>query len=123
MRGFNFLVILLFLAHAQAREISAVKTQAKITLDGKISSLEWPTGIFQSKFIQMEPNPGKLSTERTAVAVQYNDKNIYVAFICYKSDPDPVIARETRRDQLVKQDDVVSLYWIPITIPDPRFGL
>ncbi|MDZ7318888.1 MAG: carbohydrate binding family 9 domain-containing protein, partial [candidate division KSB1 bacterium] len=70
---------------------------------------EWPSEIFQSSFTQMEPNPGQPSAEKTAVAVQYDDKNIYVAFICHKSYPDAVIARETRRDQLEKQDDVVSV--------------
>ena len=57
----------------------------------------------------MEPNPGKPSREKTSAAVQYDDKNIYVAIVCHKSYPGPVIARETRRDQLVKQDDVVCV--------------
>jgi hypothetical protein len=109
MRWLNLLVIISFLTQAHAREIPAHRTQTKITLDGRISAPEWPSEIFQSNFIQMEPNPGKLSTEQTAVAVQYNDKNIYVAFICYKSCSNPVIARETRRDQLEKQDDVVAV--------------
>ncbi|MFZ5516500.1 MAG: DUF5916 domain-containing protein [Candidatus Zhuqueibacterota bacterium] len=109
MRWLSLWVMMSFLAQAQAREIQAHRTVAQITLDGKISASEWRTEIFQSNFIQMEPNPGKISTEQTAVAVLYNDKNIYVAFICCKSYPDPVIARETRRDQLEKQDDVVSI--------------
>jgi hypothetical protein len=109
MKWLNLLVMLSFLTQAQSREIPAQRTQTKITLDGKISASEWPSEIFQSNFIQMEPNPGKLSTEQTAVAVQYDDKNIYIAFICHKSYPDPVIARETRRDQLEKQDDVVAV--------------
>jgi hypothetical protein len=109
MKWSNLLVILSFLTQAQARDIQAQRTQTKITLDGIISASEWPSKIFQSDFIQMEPNPGKPSTERTAVAVQYDDKNIYIAFICHKSYPDPVIAREIRRDQLEKQDDVVAI--------------
>ncbi len=109
MRMFCLLVLLSFPAQAQSREIQAHRTQAKITVDGKPSTSEWPSDFFQSNFIQMEPDPGKPSAEQTAIAVQYDDKNLYVAFICYKSHPDPVVARETRRDQLVKQDDVVGV--------------
>lgn len=109
MKWLGFFTLFLFLSQSHAREIQAHKTQLKIILDGKITKSEWPSEIFQSNFIQMEPNAGKPSTEQTSVAVQFDDKNIYVAFICHKSYPDPVIARETRRDQLVKQDDVVSV--------------
>jgi len=109
MKWFGLLIIVTFLAQVQAREIAAYRAQTKIIIDGKISAREWPSEIFQFGFIQMEPNPGMQSTEQTAVAVQYNDRNIYVAFICHKSYAGPVIARETRRDQLEKQDDVVSV--------------
>lgn len=101
------IILLLYFSNSYAKEIQAHKTQIKISLDGKVAETEWDSSYFQSNFIQMEPNPGNLSAEKTAVAVQYDDKKIYVAFICYKSYPDPVIARITRRDQLEKEDDVV----------------
>lgn len=107
MKWFNIVIVFFLLTELHAREIPAHKTKTKIIIDGKVSSPEWQSSFFQTGFIQMEPNPGKPATEKTAVAVQYDDENIYVAFICRKSYPDPVIARETRRDQLVKQDDVV----------------
>jgi hypothetical protein len=109
MKRMIYFLILTYSATSYAKEIQAHRTQTKITLDGKILTSEWQSNIFQSDFIQMEPNPGLASAEKTEIAVQYDDKNIYVAFICHKSYPDPVIARETRRDQLEKQDDVVSV--------------
>ena len=109
MRLIKFLLMVTLVTQAHAREIPAHKTQTKIIIDGQIAEPEWQNSFFQTDFIQMEPNPGKPSTEQTAVAVQYDEKNIYVAFICHKSYPDPVIARETRRDQLEKQDDVVAV--------------
>ena len=109
MRTFCLLALLSVLTQAQSREIQAHRTRAKIIVDGKPSTSEWPSDFFQSNFIQMEPDPGKPSAERTAVAVQYDDKKLYVAFLCTKSYSDPVVASETRRDQLVKQDDVVGV--------------
>ncbi|MBN2355026.1 hypothetical protein JXO59_02875 [candidate division KSB1 bacterium] len=109
MRWPGLFIVLIGMTPLQAREIPAQRAQAKIIIDGNLSAQEWQLKIFQSDFVQMEPNPGKLSTEHTAVAVQYDDKNIYIAFLCHKSYPGPVIARETRRDQLEKQDDVVSV--------------
>ena len=109
MRLISFLLMFMLVTQANSREIQAHKTQTKITLDGKISEPEWSSKIFQSNFTQMEPSKGEPSREITKVAVQYDDKHIYVAFICEKSYPEPVVARETRRDQLEKQDDVVTV--------------
>jgi len=102
-------VILLFsfISQSQAREIKAHKTQTHITIDGKITAIEWRPTIFQSNFIQMEPERGQPSKDITKVAIQFDDKNIYAAFICQKSYPDLVVAEQSRRDQLEKQDDVV----------------
>ena len=109
MKRTIFLLILIFFSNTYAKEIRAYKIQTKITVDGKITEFEWQANIFQSGFIQMEPDRGQPSTETTTVAVQFDANNIYVAFICNKSYPDPVVARQTRRDQLEKQDDVVAV--------------
>ena len=100
---------LMFIVNGFSREITAHKTTKKIVIDGIINSEEWPPSIFQSNFTQLEPNPGKASREITLVAVQYDDENLYVAFICKKSFPEPIVARQTRRDRIVKQDDVVAV--------------
>ena len=102
-------LLLVLISQTYAQEIKAHKTQQPINIDGFISDSEWNTEFFQSKFIQLEPAKGKLSREITKVAVQYDEKNIYVAFICQKSYPDPLVAEETRRDQIVKRDDAVAV--------------
>jgi len=107
MRLISSLLMFMLVTQTYAREIKAYKIQTKITLDGKIAESEWSSNIFQSNFIQMEPDKGEPSREITRVAVQYDEKNIYVAFICSKSYPDPIVARQARRDQLEKRDDVV----------------
>lgn len=57
----------------------------------------------------MEPLKGQPSSEVSSIAVQFDDKNIYVAFICQKSYPAPLIAEQSRRDQLEKADDLVGI--------------
>ena len=53
----------------------------------------------------------KLAPDQTVVYLLYDDENIYVAFRCYDSQPNKVIARETKRDVSLWNDDHVS-FWI-----------
>ncbi|MBC8180294.1 carbohydrate binding family 9 domain-containing protein [candidate division KSB1 bacterium] len=109
MKKIFIFLILFFTTQTLAREIKAIKTNTKITIDGFIAVEEWSPNIFQTGFIQMEPNRGQPSREITKVAIQYDDKNIYAAFICEKSYPDPIVAEQSRRDQIEKQEDLLVL--------------
>ena len=103
------LFLLVFVSISFSRDITAKKTSREIVIDGILGPVEWQKSLFQSNFIQSEPKPGSPSREQTFVAVQFDDKNIYIAFFCRKSYPDPIIARQTRRDQLIKNDDLVAV--------------
>ena len=94
---------------AQTRTIQARRVVTPVSVDGRLNETEWPRGFFQSGFVQMEPSKGDPSREETRVAVQYDAHNLYVAFICEKSYTNAFVARETRRDQLMKADDLVAL--------------
>lgn len=109
MKKIVLLLLLLIPFQILSRDITAHKTKNTVIIDAIISNDEWLPETFQSGFIQMEPNQGQPAREKTSVAVQYDDKNIYVAFICLKSYPDPIVAKQTRRDQLEKRDDVVTV--------------
>jgi hypothetical protein len=104
-----FFLILIILSQSTAREIKAIKTNTNIKIDGLIAADEWPPNIFQTGFIQMEPSRGHPSREITKVAIQFDDNNIYVAFICEKSYPEPIVAEQSRRDQIKKQEDLLVL--------------
>ena len=100
-------LILIVTTQTLAREIKAIKAKTQIQIDGLVTAEEWPTNIFQSGFIQMEPDRGQPSRENTKVAVQFDDINIYAAFICEKFYPDPIVAEQSRRDQIEKQEDLL----------------
>jgi len=59
-------------------------------------------------FRQREPGDGSPASQSTAAYLSYDDKNLYVVFVC-KDEPGKVRAHLTRRDE-ADGDDQVSLY-------------
>ena len=59
-------------------------------------------------FIQREPSDGEPATQRTEVYLGYDDKNLYVIFLAFDSEPGKVRARMARREN-VFSDDIVEV--------------
>jgi hypothetical protein len=59
-----------------------------------------------TNFIQREPSDGEPATQRTEVYLGYDDKNIYVIFVCFDSEPGEVRARMARRENIFSDDNV-----------------
>src|ERR1051325_5102755 len=57
-------------------------------------------------FIQERPKDGEPASQRTEAFLGYDDKNLYVAFFCFDSEPDKVRARMTRRETAFSDDFV-----------------
>ncbi|MFQ5817390.1 MAG: DUF5916 domain-containing protein [Terriglobia bacterium] len=57
-------------------------------------------------FIQQAPSDGEPSTQRTEVYLSYDEKNLYVIFLCFDSEPGKVRARMVRRENLPGEDNV-----------------
>jgi len=87
------------------RSIQAVKVTNPPVIDGRLNDAVWQTIQFQSDFIQREPNEGEPATERTEIAVIYDDKYLYIGARCYDSEPENIIATEMRRDEMLYSDD------------------
>ncbi|MGH7430025.1 MAG: hypothetical protein ACREJ4_16950, partial [Candidatus Methylomirabilaceae bacterium] len=69
-------------------------------LEGEMASIE---GL-----IQREPSDGQPETQRTVVYFGYDDKNLYVVFVCFDSEPEKIRARRVSRENII-DDDVVEL--------------
>jgi hypothetical protein len=106
---FALLISMSLFSRGFSQEIRAHKAEAAIRIDGQINETEWPRDLFQSGFIQMEPDKGVPSRETTRAAVQFDETHIYVAVHSMKSYSGPFVARQSRRDQLEKKDDVVAV--------------
>ena len=91
-----------------------------ITLDGRLDEPVWSRAIPAADFIQRDPDNGQSATEKTEVRIAFNSDALYLAVICYDSDPDGSIAYQRRRDELLQSDDKFA--WVIDTFLDARSG-
>lgn len=83
---------------SQPNEISALKINEPIRLDGRLSEACWQKAMHISNFTQRELNEGQPASERTEVAVIYDDRNLYIGVWCYDDQPQKLIAEKMKRD-------------------------
>ncbi len=117
------LFILKFEVFAQIsypNQIRALKIDGKIKPDGNLSEPEWQRAEHISNFTQRELNEGQPASERTEVAILYDDKNLYIGVWCYDSEPDKIVARKMRRDFHFSSEDNFEI--IIDTYHDKRNG-
>ena len=86
-------------------ELQAVYATQAPRLDGRLDDPVWQQAQRISHFTQRELQVGEHATERTEVAVAYDDHKLYVAVWCYDRNPQALIARELRRDFDYTLDD------------------
>lgn len=66
-------------------------------IDGNIDSV-WYYADSIATFVQWNPEEGKSSTESTKVYICCDDKNIYIAFRCFDSEPEKLDVKVVDRD-------------------------
>ncbi len=59
-----------------------------------------------SDFIQQRPRDGQPATQRTEAYLGYDDKHLYITFVCFDSEPDKIRARLDRRENAFDDDFV-----------------
>lgn len=64
----------LFAQQHDPNTLRALPVNTKISLDGKLSEPAWSQAMHISNFVQRELNEGAPATERTEVAVLYDEK-------------------------------------------------
>jgi hypothetical protein len=69
----------------------AVRTTGEIRVDGKLDDSAWQDALPIAGFIQSIPNEGYPATEPTVVRILYDDRKLYVAAVCYDSEPDKLV--------------------------------
>ena len=65
--------------------------------------------LMAEKFVQREPKDGATCSQRTQAYMGYFDKNFYVVFLAFDSDPHLMRARMLRRE-LIDDDDQVGFF-------------
>lgn len=100
------------------KSVSVFQLPAQPKIDGIFEEQIWAKADSATGFIQMEPNPGALASEKTVVYFGYYNETIYAVFRCYQTTP--VNAKNQSRDALSKSEDLVAL--ILDTYNDNRSG-
>lgn len=88
------------------RNIPAVKSAEPPTIDGRLDEEVWKKAPVAKEFI--DPYTGKPAAEQTTAYLLYDDQAIYVAFYCYDSQPDAIVAREIRPGSDFPGEDTVT---------------
>jgi len=102
------LVWLGFCAHAQVslpNTLQAAKTSQPIVLDGELDDPIWVNAPRITNFTQRELHFGEPVSERTEVAIAFDDNNLYIAVWCFDSNANEIIAKELKRDFNYEIDD------------------
>ena len=58
------------------------------------------------QFVQRTPSDGEPVTQRTEAYLGYDDKNLYVIFICFDNEPHKIRAYLSRREEVFDDDNV-----------------
>lgn len=79
----------------------------KPVIDGKLDDECWKKGTWAGDYTQFIPNEGAKPTYPTELNIQYDDKNLYIAFRAYDDEPDKIVKMSGVRDEIV--GDIVGL--------------
>lgn len=73
-------------------------------IDGKADDAAWKIAVYGDGFIQRDPVEGDPSSEKTFFKILYDEKNLYVLIRAYDSEPDKIVHRLARRDEVYDSD-------------------
>jgi hypothetical protein len=88
----------------QKWSLNAEKRIGDLDIDGQLNEAAWLAAPVATDFIQLQPNPGKSSRQKTEVKVLYDDEFMYVGAHMYDSAPDSILSQLSARDQLENTD-------------------
>jgi hypothetical protein len=71
-----------------------------VNIDGFLTEPYWQRADSIFEFIQNQPFEGKPSTQRTVVKIMYDDKYIYIGFVCHDLDYKKINLQLNTRDNV-----------------------
>lgn len=91
--------------------ITAVKVNPAPVIDGVLDDAVWKEVPSVSDFWCIDLN--KEPADLTVMQLAYDEQNLYFAFYCKDSQPDKIVAVETKRNGSFRRDDHVILHLDP----------
>ncbi len=90
--------------------LEASRVHSTIEVDGHLDEAEWQRADVAGDFFQLEPVEGDPATHPTEVRVLYDDKNLYIGFVCFDPDPEQIMAPDMQRDTRMSwSNDMVTV--------------
>ena len=92
--------------------VRAIRLTSPLKIDGRLDDAIYAAFEPISDFIQNEPRDGEPATEKTDIWIAFDRDNVYVAFKCWETRPERLIANEMRRDNraIIQGDDVAFMF-------------
>ena len=100
--------------------VRAYQISEPIRTDGLLREPAWNRAKRITNFTQRELSEGEPVTERTEVAILYDDRSLYVGFWGYDSEPEKLISKKMQRDFDFDSED--NFEFIIDTYNDDRNG-
>ena len=85
-------------------QMTAYRLDTAPRLDGFVDH-EWMRMEPATDYVQQLPDEGQPATERTEVRVGYTEDTLYIAVICFDSQPGSIVSTQGRRDGLLDETD------------------
>ena len=79
----------------------------KPIIDGKLDDNCWKDGTWAGDYTQFIPNEGALPSYPTELNIQYDDRNLYVAFRAFDGEPEKMLRKAGVRDEFA--GDIVGV--------------
>lgn len=99
------------------KKLTAIRTATPPKIDGFLNDSVWAKSEIATNFTQLEPNPLEPSAYKTEVRFLYDDKAIYISFMCFDASGDVVLR------QLSERDDIGNTDWVGVYINPYQDGL
>lgn len=78
---------------------SASPVNNRPRVDGMLDDICWKTAVWDSSFIQQQPSPADKPSQKTEIALLYDEANLYVGIKCHESEPGNIRSILSRRDE------------------------
>ena len=102
-------------------EIKANYIKDEPVIDGDVLNDNlWNSILPINSMIQITPNYGELSSEKTEIRVAYSENNFFVAFIGFDKEPSKIVVSDSKRDADLNDED--SFLFILDTYNDLQNG-
>ena len=84
----------------EKKRYTATQVTTAPVIDGVVDDQVWNQGEWIDDFTQYEPYNGQKPTQRSEFKIIFDEDNLYLAIKSFDTDPDSIVKRLTRRDNV-----------------------